>query len=253
MSRTGGRSIALLLLAVLAAYACRPRVRPVSSPGFPDVRGYFIQAGVFSSETNAAGLTRSLKSRSVQAFYFAHASGFFKVWIGHYAFREDAERAARTLRDDGAIREYFVVEGRAFAAAGAAPAGAEGRLRLDLVETARNFIDYPYAWGGASVREGFDCSGLTMTVYRLNGLALPRSLYDQYESGRAVAVDRLSEGDLVFFVTGADGKVGHVGIYIGDGLFIHAPGTNKTIRTDSLSNPYFRARLLGARTYVGDF
>ncbi len=162
-------------------------------------------------------------------------------------------RAARALLDGGVIREYFVVEGRIFAAAASAPAGAESRLRRDLVETARNFLDYPYAWGGASTREGFDCSGLTMTVYRLNGLEMPRSLYDQFESGRAVAIDRLGTGDLVYFATGGDEKVSHVGIYIGDGLFIHAPGTNKTIRTDSLANPYFRARLRGARTYMGDF
>jgi len=238
---------------VIGASACRPRVRPVPSPGFPDVRGYFIQAGVFSAETNAAGLTRILKTHSVSAFYFAHASGFFKVWIGRYDSREIAERAARTLLADGVIREYFVIEGRAFAAVAPAPAGTESRLRRDLVETARSFLNFPYAWGGASAREGFDCSGLTMTVFQLNGLDMPRSLYDQYESGRAVAVDRLSPGDLVFFATGGDEKVSHVGIYIGDGRFIHAPGTNKTIRIDTLSNSYFRMRIIGARGYLGDF
>jgi len=250
---TRGRYFAFLLLALIGASACRPRVRPVPSPEFPDVHGYFIQAGVFSLETHAAGLTRSLKNRSVPAFYFAHASGFFKVWIGRYASREIAERAARALLADGVIREFFVIEGMAFAAAAPASAGTESRLRRDLVETARSFLDYPYAWGGASAREGFDCSGLTMTVYQLNGLNMPRSIYDQYESGRAVAIDRLSAGDLVFFATGGDEKVSHVGIYIGDGRFIHAPGTNKTIRVDSLANSYFRIRIIGARGYLGDF
>ncbi|MGD0783996.1 MAG: C40 family peptidase, partial [Candidatus Aminicenantales bacterium] len=190
---------------------------------------------------------------SLQAFYFAHASGYYKVWIGRYASREDAERAALTLLDGGVIREYFVVEGRTFGAAAPAPAGAESRLRHDLVETARSFLNYPYAWGGASAREGFDCSGLTMAVYRLNGLDMPRSLFDQFESGRAAAFDRLGPGDLVFFATGGDEKVSHVGIFIGDGLFIHAPGTNKSIRMDSLSNPYFRMRIVGARSYLVGF
>lgn len=253
MKRARGPWIAFLILSVIGASACRPRVRPVPSPGFPDVRGYFIQAGVFSSKTNAAGLTHSLKSRAVPAFYFAHASGFFKVWIGRYASRGDAERAARALLAEGVIREYFVVEGGTFAASVTPTAGAEGRLRRDLVETAQSFLDFPYTWGGASAREGFDCSGLMMTVYRLNGLDMPRSLYDQYESGRAVAVDRLNPGDLVFFATGGNEKVSHVGIYIGDGRFIHAPGTNKTIRMDSLANSYFRIRIIGARGYLGDF
>jgi len=74
-------------------------------------------------------------------------------------------------------------------------------------------LNFPYAWGGASAREGFDCSGLTMTVFQLNGLDMPRSLYDQYESGRAVAVDRLSPGDLVFFATGGDEKSATSGLY----------------------------------------
>ena len=191
MKSTRGRWAVILLVAAVAASSCRPRLRPAIAPGFPDVRGYFIQAGVFSSEKNAAGLARSLKSRSLQAFYFAHASGYYKVWIGRYASREDAERAALTLLDGGVIREYFVVEGRTFGAAAPAPAGAESRLRHDLVETARSFLNYPYAWGGASAREGFDCSGLTMAVYRLNGLDMPRSLFDQFESGRAAAFDRL--------------------------------------------------------------
>jgi hypothetical protein len=253
MGRRGAEHGIYLLAVILTVSACRPRVRPAVSPEFPNVRGFFIQAGVFSVEANAAGLTRSLKNRSVPAFYFAHASGFYKVWIGRYASRENAERAARRLRDDGTIREYFVVEGRAFAAPGTTPAGAESRLRGDLVETARSFLDYPYAWGGASAREGFDCSGLAMTVYRLNGLEMPRSLSEQFESGRAVAIDRLGVGDLVFFDTGGNEKVSHVGIYIGDGRFIHAPGTNQTIRADSLSNPYFRMRIIGARTYIGYF
>ena len=124
---------------------------------------------------------------------------------------------------------------------------------LSLVETARSFIDYPYAWGGASAEEGFDCSGLMMAVYRLNGLDLPRSLYAQFESGRPVGIMDLRPGDLVFFATGGDDRVSHVGIYISEGVFIHAPGTNKTVRSDALSNPYFRTRFCGARCYLGDF
>ena len=253
MTRILGRWSGVLLLAILSASACRPRLRPTPSPASPFRGGMFIQVGVFSSEANAAELTRSLQRRSDRAFYFAHASGFFKVWIGPYGAREDASSAARILSEQGVIHEYFIVDGRTFSAPAGLPADAAARLRLDLVETARSFIDYPYAWGGASAEEGFDCSGLMMAVYRLNGLDLPRSLYAQFESGRPVGITDLRPGDLVFFATGGDDRVSHVGIYISEGVFIHAPGTNKTVRSDALSNPYFRTRFCGARCYLGDF
>jgi hypothetical protein len=237
----------------LSVSACRPRVRPAAPPEFPTAGGFFIQVGVFSSEMNASGLARSLKSRAVRAFYFSHASGFFKVWIGSYASRAEASQAAQSLLEEGVIREFFVVDGRTFSAAPAAPSDAANRLRRDLVETARSFIDFPYAWGGASADEGFDCSGLTMAVYRLNGLVMPRSIFAQFEAGRPVDHGDLRPGDLVFFATGGDGRISHVGIFVGNGAFIHAPGTNKSIRSDLLANPYFRGRFCGARRYLGDF
>jgi hypothetical protein len=242
-----------LLSAALAVSACRPRIQPVPAPKLPDSRGFSIQAGVFAQEANARGLTLSLQSRSLEADYFPAGSGCFKVWIGRYGSRPEAAKAAEHLLESGAIREFFIVDRRALGLPAAAPEISANRMRRDLVETARSFIDYPYAWGGASAQEGFDCSGLAMTVYRLNGIEMPRSLYAQFEAGRNVSVDRLEAGDLLFFSMSGGGRLSHVGIYIGDGLFIHAPGMNKTIRTDSLSNPYFQTRLSGARRYVGDF
>jgi cell wall-associated NlpC family hydrolase len=88
-----------------------------------------------------------------------------------------------------------------------------------------------------------------MTVYRLNGLELPRRAIAQYRTGEPVARQSLREGDLVFFATGRRGQVSHVGIYAGQGKFIHAPGRGKSIRTASLDNGYFRSRYKGARRY----
>ena len=88
-----------------------------------------------------------------------------------------------------------------------------------------------------------------MTVYRLNGLELPRSARAQFGAGTPVSRSAARQGDLVFFATGRGGRVSHVGIYTGGGEFIHAPGRGKTIRTASLDSAYFRARYKGARRY----
>jgi cell wall-associated NlpC family hydrolase len=89
-----------------------------------------------------------------------------------------------------------------------------------------------------------------MTVYQLNGLDLPRSTREQYETGTPVERNDLLKGDLVFFTTSGKGKVAHVGVYVGDGRFIHAPGRGKNIRVDYLSRSYYKKRYLGGRTYI---
>jgi cell wall-associated NlpC family hydrolase len=89
-----------------------------------------------------------------------------------------------------------------------------------------------------------------IAVYQLNGLNVPRTSEEQYKSGMPVAKDQLEKGDLVFFVTSSSGRVSHVGIYIGDDKFIHAPGTGKNICADSLTSSYYRDRFYGACTYL---
>jgi cell wall-associated NlpC family hydrolase len=123
-------------------------------------------------------------------------------------------------------------------------------LRTGIVETAESFVGLPYRWGGSSAEEGFDCSGLTMAVYQLNGLNLPRMSGDQFRAGTAVPREGLSEGDLVFFAISGGQKVSHVGIYVGDGRFIHSPGRGKAVRVDSLSDGYYDARYMGGKTYL---
>ena len=108
----------------------------------------------------------------------------------------------------------------------------------------------PYSWGGTSPQQGFDCSGLTMAVFKLNGMKLPRSSKDQFAVGTPISQSQLSKGDLVFFATSQGKKITHVGIYTGDGKFIHAPGKDKRIRIDSLTNGYFKTHYMGARTYL---
>jgi cell wall-associated NlpC family hydrolase len=105
-------------------------------------------------------------------------------------------------------------------------------------------------WGGSSSETGFDCSGLTMTVYQLNGFNLPRHSKEQYEFGIPVSRSELQKGDLVFFALDGKTKVSHVGIYVGDGKFIHAPSQGKKIQFESLYTPYFQKRFVGGKNYL---
>jgi cell wall-associated NlpC family hydrolase len=236
-----------------AAPNCRPRLKPAPPPGpavqdVPTSPAFTIQVGAFASKDNAVRLTQSLAARRLDAVVFAADSGYFKVQIGRFSTRIEAEQAAASLLRQQRISEYLIVP-RLPRADAVRVADREDRLREELAATAQSFISYPYAWGGDSPEKGFDCSGLTMTVFLLNGLSLPRSLLEQYGAGRSVARNQLKKGDLVFFLTGVAGTVTHVGIYIGDQMFIHAPGRTKTVRTDSLLNPYFGGCFAGARSY----
>ncbi len=211
--------------------------------------GYTIQAGVFTVVENAARLTDSLRRDGIDAYYFVYGKGLYKVRFGNFPSREDARREASRLRSAGVIDEFYIVRPQDYAAAKGDVRGS-AYLRDEIVRTAESFIGVPYLYGGSSPDEGFDCSGLTMAVYDLNGLRLPRSSRGQYSGGDAVSRRELAEGDLVFFSTKMDGKVSHVGVYIGDGHFIHAPGRGKKITVDSLSSRYFERRYVGARTYI---
>jgi peptidoglycan hydrolase-like protein with peptidoglycan-binding domain len=108
-----------------------------------------------------------------------------------------------------------------------------------VVAVAKQYLGVPYRWGGASPATGFDCSGLVMYVYAKFGISLPHNAAMQYGHGRPVSRSDLRKGDLVFF----DG-LGHVGIYVGGGNFIHAPHTGDVVRISPLSGWY-------ADTWVG--
>ena len=122
-----------------------------------------------------------------------------------------------------------------------APA-ADASRGAQVVAIAMRYLGVPYKWGGASPSTGFDCSGLTMYVFAQIGVSLPHYAAAQYGLGRAVSKSELQPGDLVFFR-----GLGHMGMYIGGGSFIHAPRTGDVVKISNLSEPYRVATWVGAR------
>ena len=119
----------------------------------------------------------------------------------------------------------------------------------DMVMNAMNFLGVPYKFGGNTAESGFDCSGFTRYVFEHSlGLVLPRRAADQAQSAglKEVRLDDLKPGDLVFFNT-MKRAFSHVGIYVGDNKFIHAPRSGSVVRVDDMRRDYWMQRFNGAR------
>ena len=114
-----------------------------------------------------------------------------------------------------------------------------------IVDTAAQYLGVPYVWGGTSP-SGFDCSGFVQYVCKQNGISIKRVADDQlHYSGTSVSKSQLQPGDLVFF--GSGDYATHVGMYVGDGMMIHAPSTGKNIMYTSIESDYYSSRYIGAR------
>jgi murein DD-endopeptidase len=134
---------------------------------------------------------------------------------------------------------------------GAPPSGVDQPVRVPaptagdrLLELAEQFVGAPYRYGG-STPEGFDCSGLVVRSHELAGIAVPRTVLEQHAAAQAVPESALQPGDLVFFAS-RRGRVDHVGIYAGEGRFVHAPRTGRPVGYDRLDDHWFQTRFVGA-------
>ena len=144
------------------------------------------------------------------------------------------------LQDKGLIQKE---------SAGAAVVRQVRDAASDLVLTAMNFLGVPYRRGGSSADEGFDCSGFTRHIFENSiGLVLPRRADDQAHAAGVTPIrrDELKPGDLVFFNT-LKRTFSHVGIYIGDGKFIHSPRSGASVRIEDMRVAYWQHRFTGAR------
>ena len=125
-----------------------------------------------------------------------------------------------------------------------------GTTGAAVVEYAKQYLGCKYVSGGTSPSGGFDCSGFTQYVYKNFGITINRISRDQFKNGVAVEKSDLQPGDLVMFNNGGNTAIGHVGIYIGDGNFIHASNKKSGVKISPLTSSYYQARYVGARRVI---
>jgi cell wall-associated NlpC family hydrolase len=240
--------------------------------------GYAIQMGAFSELGNAERFTNRLQNKGIDAFYFRKDSGIYAVRFGDFPSRQSARQSADQLVAERVIDSYYIASPDELAYADIrkpaspalkpypppeqdletspskpakqpAPRADDQDLGYIAARTAERFVGIPYQWGGNTVVDGMDCSGFTKAVYNLCGVNIPRTSREQFQAGNQVIKSDLKDGDLVFFGDSA-ASVNHVGIYVGNGRFVHAPRRGEEIRTAGLDESYFVRRFVGARRYI---
>lgn len=259
-------TICLLLLAAFATGCAAQRA------GLKSV-GYAIQVGAFSDVRNAERLTKKLQEKGLEAFYFKKENNIYAVRFGDFERREEASRTAQRLVKERVVTSYFIAVPQQVLPAVREPSLEKApspsltkprvlplpseqppakRDRSDMgsiaARTAERFVGIPYRWGGDTVVDGMDCSGFVRAVYNLCGVNIPRTSREQYRVGDVISRDELKDGDLVFFGGSAD-EINHVGIFVGNGRFVHAPRRGDDIKVSSLDDPYFVKRWVGGKRY----
>lgn len=128
-----------------------------------------------------------------------------------------------------------------------APSYDNASIGQQMADKALTYNGYPYVWGGASPSSGFDCSGLVYYIAKCFGYSIPHGSTSQYAYGTYVEKADLLPGDFVFFENTYTEGISHVGIYIGDGKFIHASTSETGVKISSLSETYYINHYYGAR------
>ena len=103
-------------------------------------------------------------------------------------------------------------------------------------------VGTPYLYGGTKPEDGFDCSGLVYYTYSENGISVPRTSQAQFAAATKIALNNARQGDLIFFQD--QEKLSHVGIYLGDGQFVHAPASGRTVSVAQLDSPYYQQNMI---------
>jgi len=170
-----------------------------------------------------------------------------RVQIQHMIAAQQAAQAAAARAARAAATAQAAAPQGSFGVGSPVRSSIPGDRYSSVVGIAMQYLGVKYVWGGASP-SGFDCSGLVMYVYAQVGVSLPHYTVAQWNYPDAVSVPRneLEPGDLVFFA-----GLGHVGIYVGNGQFIHAPHTGDVVRIDSLNEGWYSSEYDGAKRILG--
>lgn len=237
--------ISVLPLSVVSVWASQ--VKPV---------GYTIQAGAFQELAKAERFTEKLRGQKLDAVYFKKSNGLFAVTFGNFSTWDSAAQSAKRLKEEGLLEAYYIVRPLG------APVGFENRSSSVLqlkphdadrgklaARTAERFTGIQYKYGGNNVVEGLDCSAFVKSVYYLIGVDIPRTSQEQFNAGELIDKKELQEGDLLFFGKGPR-QISHVGMYIGNGKFIHAPRRGEPIQVTPVENEKYLQKYVGSRRFL---
>ena len=164
---------------------------------------------------------------------------------GNYTI--DLELNFKNIMDEVSAGQDEQTESSSASSSGNSSSSSSNSIGDKLVSLAKSKLGCKYVWG-ATGPNTFDCSGLTSWCYKQVGISIPRTSLAQSKSGKAVSKSNLQPGDLLFWKT-TSAEVGHVGMYVGNNQFIHAPNKSKPVKYDSLSNSYYSSRFVRARRY----
>lgn len=167
--------------------------------------------------------------------------------IGQNLYLEESQPVISEFQDNAIITQGLEEDLKSVSKS---EAFSQKNLPDKLTLFAKKLLDIPYKFGGNSIL-GIDCSGYVKKVYGLLGMDLPRTAREQFNEGQSIDKEELSIGDLVFFRTYA-AFPSHVGIYLGNNLFIHASPKGKKVKVDNLDAPYFVKRFIGAKRLLND-
>lgn len=237
----------------------------VSAPAHAEVYG--VQVGAFKEFDRAENVQEALEDAGFSS-YFSEADGYKRVRIGPFTRKSEAEAAANELwpflvARFGPLefqRSWVITEDRQIEnapirpeprifALRPAPLSFDGDSRAAcMIEDALQFRGVRYRWGGTSP-EGFDCSGFVQHIFARAGFSIPRQAKNQFKVGEIIQDNELAPGDLVFFSTYSRGA-SHVGIYMGNGEFVHSSSGEGSVTITPLSKRYYANRYLGARRII---
>ncbi|MHB9924568.1 hypothetical protein CF091_13870 [Clostridium botulinum] len=166
------------------------------------------------------------------------------------AYRKKLDEKANLIKQEIALNKQQIatnkeLAGSLGAVSSAYVSGMSSSIGEQVVKNAQQYLGRPYKWGGSTPNENFDCSGLVQYVYKQVGVKLNRTTYDQVKQGTPVAKNQLQVGDAVFF--GSPSEPHHVGIYMGNGKYIHSPKTGDVVKISNLNS---RSDYATARRYV---
>ena len=188
-----------------------------------------------------------------KVFIFGFNCGWYKVkYDGQIGYiRSDLVTLTEVPYENSGSSNTYGKSSSGSSSSSSSSGSSNASLGQQIAATAKKYIGCAYIFGGTSP-SGFDCSGFVQYIYKLYGYNLYRTADVQLNNGYSVSRSNLQPGDLVFFANtyNTTAAASHVGIYIGDGQFVHAANSYYGVKTDYLSTDYYNSRYVGARRIV---